>query len=86
MSDNVLRCCTLFDFKDAKKFVKMISSSANFLSSIVIDGSLVGIVEFNERAVKLQELITVTSDADRAELLEALPTMLMDGQLSAMVF
>ena len=52
----------------------MISSSANFISSIVIDGSLVGIVKFSTQAEKLRELTSVRGNEDRNALLEALPT------------
>ncbi|XP_033644315.1 calcium-activated chloride channel regulator 1-like [Asterias rubens] len=85
----VLLLDTSGSMKNDQKFLKMISSSANFLSSIVIDGSSVGIVEFNFQAFKLKELTAITSDSDRDELLQALPdkadgwTAIGDGLLKA---
>ena len=51
----------------------MLSSAANYISSIVIEGSMIGIVQFEETSTILSQLITVHSDDDRNELLEALP-------------
>ena len=55
------------------KFVKMISSAANYISSIVLPGSAVGIVSFSDNGNILSNLIIVNSDDDRDELLNALP-------------
>ena len=67
----------------------MISSSANYISSIVNDGSYIGIVEFNYLGIMLKNLTLVTSDDDRQALLDALPpkaegsTAIGDGLLKA---
>ena len=55
------------------KFMKMISSAANYISSIVLEGSQVGIVEFESTATVLHYLIEVYSDDHRESLLGALP-------------
>ena len=52
----------------------MLGSAANYISSVVLEGSRVGIVSFNERAYTLSPLVTVYSDDDRQSLLDALPT------------
>ena len=51
----------------------MISSAANYISSIVIEGSMIGIVRFAKSSSILSNLVTVNSDEDRNELLAALP-------------
>ena len=67
----------------------MISSSANYISSIVTDGSYIGIVEFNTYGTVLKQLTLVTSDDDRQALLDSLPgntggsTGIGDGLLKA---
>ncbi|XP_022080657.1 calcium-activated chloride channel regulator 4-like [Acanthaster planci] len=71
------------------RFEKMISSSANYISSIVTDGSYIGIVEFNWVGIMLRNLTLVTSDDDRQALLNALPpsaagsTAIGDGLLKS---
>ncbi|XP_033644207.1 calcium-activated chloride channel regulator 1-like [Asterias rubens] len=55
------------------RFNKMISSTANYISSIVIDGSYIGLVEFSSAAYVLSDLTFVTSDDDRQALLQSLP-------------
>ena len=71
------------------RFEKMISSSANYISSIVTDGSYIGIVEFNWVGIMLKNLTLVTSDDDRQALLNALPpsaagsTAIGDGLLKS---
>ncbi|XP_038061542.1 calcium-activated chloride channel regulator 1-like [Patiria miniata] len=71
------------------RFSKMISSSANYISSIVTDGSYIGIVEFNYVGIILKNLTLVTSDDDRQALLESLPpdaagsTAIGDGLLKS---
>ena len=55
------------------KFVKMISSAANYISSIVIEGSMIGIVQFAKSSTILSNLVTVYSDENRNALLAALP-------------
>ncbi|XP_022081155.1 epithelial chloride channel protein-like [Acanthaster planci] len=85
----VLLLDTSGSMNDNEKFVKMISSSYNFLSSIVLDGSRVGIVEFNTFGKILKNLVAVNGAADRLTLLDALPseadgwTAIGDGLLKA---
>ena len=55
------------------KFIKMISAAANYISSIVIEGSQIGIVKFQATSTVLHHLIEVYSDDHRASLLDALP-------------
>ena len=55
------------------KFMKMISSAANYISSTVSEGSHIGIVEFESGATVLHYLIEVYSDDHRNSLLGALP-------------
>ena len=55
------------------KFIKMISAAANYITSIVIEGSHIGVVEFEATATVLHNLIEVYSDDHRASLLDALP-------------
>ena len=55
------------------KFIKMISSAANYITSIVIEGSHIGVVEFEETATVLHYLLEVQSDDHRNLLLGALP-------------
>ena len=67
---------TLFDLislQSDNRFNKMISSTANYISSIVIDGSYIGLVEFSSAAYVLSDLTFVTSDDDRQALLQSLP-------------
>ncbi|XP_038061541.1 calcium-activated chloride channel regulator 1-like isoform X2 [Patiria miniata] len=71
------------------RFNKMISSSANYISSIVTEGSYIGIVEFNYVGIIRKNLTLVTSDDDRQALLESLPpdaggsTAIGDGLLKS---
>ncbi|XP_072023459.1 calcium-activated chloride channel regulator 1-like [Amphiura filiformis] len=58
---------------DDQKFVKMIGAAANYISSIVIEGSRIGIVSFAKNSKILSKLVTVYSNADRNALLDALP-------------
>ncbi|XP_038061372.1 calcium-activated chloride channel regulator 1-like [Patiria miniata] len=55
------------------KFTKMTSSAYNYLSSIVLDGSFVGIIEFNSNANILQTLVEVNGTEARLGLTAALP-------------
>ena len=57
-----------------QKFLKMLSAAANYISSVVVEGSMIGIVEFSGTSQILSNLVTVDSDDVREALLQALPT------------
>ena len=57
----------------------MITQSANYISSIVLDGSAIGIVEFNYEGFILSNLTTVLSEIDRNILLNSLPPSALGG-------
>lgn len=50
-----------------------------FLMQIIENGSQVGMVHFNHQANIKSQLIQINSDAERNQLLEALPTVASGG-------
>ena len=51
----------------------MVTQTANYISHIVVDGAAIGMVTFNNGAFIDSQLITVKSEQDRQDLLDALP-------------
>ena len=59
--------------KTDKRFEKMISSSAKYISYTVLNGSYISIVKFSSSSVVLEPLTLVAGDAERKILRDALP-------------
>ncbi|XP_006984809.1 calcium-activated chloride channel regulator 4A [Peromyscus maniculatus bairdii] len=58
---------------------RMNQAAQYFLMQIIEDGSQVGMVHFNQQANIKSQLIQINSDAERSQLLEALPTVAKGG-------
>lgn len=58
---------------------RMNQAAQYFLMQIIENGSQVGMVHFNQQANIKSQLIQINSDAERSQLLEALPTVANGG-------
>lgn len=65
---------SLFYFKNYNRIDKLARAARSFLTSIAVDGSYIGIVDFDSIGVKLSGLTLINSDKTRESLAKLVPT------------
>lgn len=65
--------------QDYNRISKLASSARNFITSIAVDGSFVGIVDFDSIGKRLSGLTLIDSDDTRRNLASLIPTTAQGG-------
>ncbi|CAG2193770.1 CLCA3_4 [Mytilus edulis] len=72
------RICLLLDIsgsmKKNERSSKMYTAASNFLLNMVADGTSVGVATFNNKGRIVHQMLTISSQSDRQQLVASLPT------------